>query len=349
LKESYFMKAYKKKWYLRVISMGICTLVFIGILGMGIFTYYKSTNNPIIIKTNADYDKAAKNNSYVKISADQLYNLDFLMTEETSPLGIKLGNNISAHVAAIKLGEKMLIISLPPKVFEQMTKNPKAPYILKGKVSAFRAKDLSVLKGTLTKDGIVAEDIASFLCSKYIDYGTPIEFASIYFVIAGLFAIVILVIGIPVMVRSARASKRFKKYSLGNLEVSCEQISNEIVLPQIYKKGPVTITESYIIVERMLTVFAMPLSELMWVYKSSVQSKSGDLTVVKKSNSIEFVFSDKSKSKIKVNFFKDNEKIEEIIEYISQHCKKSYVGYSKELADLFKKNKDEFVNEWRTH
>lgn len=348
MEQSYFIKAYKKRMTRRFMVLGLCLLVIIGLLCYWKIIYNKDTSNPTIVKTYEDYNNAIKSNSHVKISADKIYDLNIEQMRTKTYFGIKSGHGeTTGHVVAIKLGDNILPVSLPNDIYDSEMNQKTGPYKLEGKFARIKDKDSSVLKDSLVKGGVASNQVDLVLCTNYLEYVTPDDSIMTDYLFAGLGVIVLLVIFIPVFLRNAMALRRLKKYSNGNLEMAYEHIDNEIKSSEVYKNGPVTITKSYIIVETQQIVFAMPLSELMWVYKRTVQTTAYGIIPMGKRSGMQFIFSDKSKNQVDLNI--GSQRIDEIIQHIYKYCETVYVGYSKELANLFKTNSNEFKSQWTTY
>ncbi|MCY6369344.1 DUF6709 family protein [Clostridium ganghwense] len=346
MEQSYFMKIYKKRWRYRFIVLFLWGIGIIGLIYQGAVTYYNSTNNPTIVKTESDYMKAVQNNSYIKIDSKELYDLGIELVETKSKHGKKLSEHTKAMFTAINLDGKILAVSLPPEVYKEMMEQKKVSYLLVGNIKEFKNDDLRFFKNILITDGFSAKEVNSLLHRNYLHYITPSHLAAPYFILAVCIAIALIALFIPCMYRNTKALKSLKNYSNGNLEKAYEEIDNEIKLWDVYKKAPFTVTPNYIIVESQAIVFAMPLNELMWVYKSTVQSKlCRFIPLGMKIDSIVFVFSDKRTYKI--DLYRKGQRIDETIQYISKHCNTSIVGFSQELKDLLKKNPNEFIRQWR--
>lgn len=348
MKESYFMKIYKKRWKLRLIPVAILLLVIIGMLSMAVFTYYDYTNNPTIVKTNEDYKRAVENGSYIQVSVDKLYDLGLVMTETRSKFGIEVDKSTKSNFVAIKLDKKILPIAIPTDLYKEIMNENKKTYVLKGKLIKFKNNELEVFKNSIVKSGGSAKAVDSLAYTYYLDYTTPFDAALMYVLGAGLIILYITILFIPVVRKNREALKKLKNYSQGNLETACQKIDEEIKLSDVYKNGPIIITKSYIIVESQQIVFAMPIKELMWVFKQSVKFKMFNIIPIgKKSDSIVFVFSDKSVYKLDI--YKGEEKIDSTIKYISDKYSSCFVGFSEELAHLFKNSYDEFTYKWKNN
>ncbi|WBW94675.1 DUF6709 family protein [Oceanirhabdus sp. W0125-5] len=339
MEQSYFMKIYKKRWFYRFITLGCLMLVIIGLLGMGGYTYNNNINNPVMVETNEDYYDAVEKDSYVQISSKEIYDLGIVKTRSRRKLGIKISET-KMYYMALELEGRLLTISLPEKIYEEINKQQTGPYLIKGEFKEYSSKDFEYIRNSLIEDGLTVKEVDTLLYSNYLDYMTPLDSVSSYLIFSGLIMVVILVVFIPIIRKNSTALKSLKKYSNGNLEKILQQIDNEIELSGVYKNKPFTITRSFLIVESNQIVFALPLSELMWVYKSTVKNKTG-----KKFHSLVFVFSDKGKYKVDLNG--KIQIIDETIKFISENCSAPIIGYSEELDKLFKKNPDEFIKQWK--
>lgn len=332
--ESHFMKIRKKRWHYRLLAISTWLIAIVILLLVGGKTYYDNTNNPIKVKTHNEYIKAVENDSYIQISAEEIFDLGIVMTETKSKLGVKVSEKDRAAFVAINLDDQIMTISLPTKIYQEMIQQP-APYILKGKLKEFKYEDLTFFRNSLVESGVPADKVNSLLNTYYLDYQKPIQEASVCFVLGGVLAIFLLKIFLPVMNKNRTALKSLKNYFDGDLERACQQIDSELELPDIYTHGPIIITENFIMTNCQQIVLALPLKELMWAYKKTVKRK----------NSLVLVFSDKST--YSVDLCKKSQSVDEVLHHISQNGKSPILGYSDELSGLFKKNPDEFVNQWK--
>lgn len=345
MNQSYFMYTYRRRWAYRIMALIFCALVVLGIIGIGIYTYYDKTNNATVVKTFDDYNKALDDDSYIEISSDELYDLDIVITETISKLGIKISEDVKAKFVAIRLAPYTLAVSVPKDEYKKLMKQERGPYILKGRLVELEDDELEDIKKAMKDNHSLSGGFQLVPYLQYLEYQSPMNSASTYFVYAALCVIFVLVLYIGVMRRNTMALKSLKNFSNGDIEMACTQIDNELNLPDVYRNVPITITKNYIIVETQQIVFALPLRELMWVYKETIQKKIYGFVPAGKTNSLVFVFSDKKT--YKVDLFKGEETIDEVIEYMCNNCKTSFVGHSEELENLFKKDSDDFIVKWR--
>ncbi|WP_032122407.1 DUF6709 family protein [Clostridium amazonitimonense] len=348
MKQSYFMKAYKKRWTSRIKSLILCALVVFGLIGMGIYTYYNNTNNATVVNNVEDYNKALKDDSYIQISSDMLYDLDIVITETRSKLGIKLSEKVKSRFVAINLPPFTLAVALPEDEYIKLMEQEKGPYILTGTLVELKDSELEILKTAIKDNHLLSGGFQLVPYLQYLNYEKPINSASVYFTFAGLFTIFVLALYIHGMRKNSMALKSLKNFYNGDIEVAYEEIDDELTSPDVYKNGPITITKNYIVVKTQQIVFALPLKELMWVYKETITKKVYFVIPAGKINSLVFVFSDKHV--YKVDLFRGEKVIDEVIEYIfNNYANTSFVGYSEELQNLFKKDPEEFILNWKIH
>jgi len=338
------MKIYKRRWIYRLIPTTILILIVFGLLWASKIIYDKNTNNPYIIKTFEDYKEAIEEDKYSQIVSKELYDLGLDMKRTTSKLGIKINESTEARIVATEVDGKILAIALPINVYEQMGEQEVENYILKGTLTDFEDKDYEVLKDNLIVDGVPPEQVESLMYMRYLEYKTPFESVSMILVMAGITVIFILVTITPVLVRNRKALKSLKRYSDGNLERACERIDSEIIMENVFKSRPIIITQSYIIANCQQIVLAMPLTELVWVYKS-VQNNKADGIKINQASSLVLVFSDKNTYSISL-FGKHIKNIDNIIEHISKCCPTAFIGFSQEYKTLLKKYPDKFLEQW---
>ena len=346
MKQYSFKRTYRKRWAYRCIALSFLLLIAIFSAFIGLGKYYSHLNNPTLVQTDAEYNKALQNDSYIKIYASKIYDLGIVETETRTKYGIQTSKTDTARFVAIAIDKKLLVVSLPTAKYKEFMAQKSGAYTLEGKLNGFKDDDLAYIKNSLVSNRVSPAQVNLLLYINYLNYETPFSSALIYFIVAGIIFVVTLILFIPVVHRNTSAIRRLKKYSNGDLEMAYQQIDDDANMPDIYKNGPVKITRRYIIVETQSITFAMPLSELVWAYKGTIQHRINGIPTGKTNNLI-LAFSDKAMYKVEI--FKGDKKIDEILQYIFAHSDKTFVGYSKELAAMFKKNFTQFISEWQSH
>ncbi|WP_315119542.1 DUF6709 family protein [uncultured Clostridium sp.] len=347
MKKASFMKAYKKRWTYRIMALALCAVAALLAIGIGIYTYYENTNNPTVVKNLEEYYEALNNDSYIQVSSDELYDLNIVITESTSKLGVKISEDVKSRFVAMKLDPYVLTIAVPNKQYEKFVEQEKGPFILKGTLIEFEDSELETIQEAIIDNNSLSDGLPLASYFQYLQYESPMNSASFFFMIAACFIIYILIMYMVYMRKNTVALKSLKNFSNGNLEVACQKIDGELNSDNVYKNGPITITKNYIVVETQQITFALPLKELMWVYKQTIKKKVYGIIPAGKTNGLVCVFSDKNE--YKVDLFKGEKIIDEVIEYISNNCKASFVGHSEELENLLKKDSDEFIFKWRVN
>lgn len=313
-------------------------MIIISLFTVGAYTYYNNTNNPTIVESEKQYYDAVENGRYIQITTEKIYDLGIVKKTTRRKLGIKI-KETKTYYMGIDLDGKLLTITLSSDEYEKIVKQQTGPYLIRGKLKKYNSKDLTYIKNTLIEEGYSLEEVDLFLCLNYLEYMTPFLSAWGYIFIAILIMIVLLFIFIPNMRKNTSAFKSLKRYSNGEFEKTLHQIDNEIQLSDVYKNKPLTITQNYIIVENHQFVLALPIKELMWVYKIIEKGKNG-----RKYYCLVLVFSDRGKYKIQ--FFRNLKGIDDAIQYISEHSTRIIIGSSDELQKLFKKNPNGFILKW---
>lgn len=347
MKESYFIKNYRKRWRYRIIALIACAIAILGSMAVGIYTYYNNKNNPVVVENLEDYKRALNNDSYIQISADKIYDLNVDVINTTSKLGIPLFKEVKSKFIAIDLAPYTLAVEVPKKNFEKFISKSKGHYVLKGKLIEFEDNDLESIKNAMKNNYSLSKGANLETYFQYLRYESPINSALVYFTVAVLLLIFILILYIRVMRKNSVALKSLKNFSNDDFETTCHKIDNELASPNIYKNGPISITKNYIVVQTQQIVFALPLKELMWVYRETIKKKACLVVPCGRYSRLKFVFSDKNT--YTVDLYRKEEIIDEVINYISKNCKTCFVVYTDEFEKLFKKNCDEFILKWRCH
>lgn len=321
MEQSYFKKICRKKKKLRIISISLIVFITAILIGAGCATWYTNDKNPFVVKTQDGYDAAMTGGKYVKITAPKLYDTGLVMNETTTWMGIKTGKSTKAKFVIMNLDGRYLAVSLPLSQYEKLGKQLMGGYVLKGKLTEFSEKDLEVFKNAMIKMGMPEDKADDYIYTAYLDYQSPSESGGVYFVFAGLIALISVVLLVPLMRKNSVAVRSLKNYSNGDIDSVYQKIDEETSQPDVYKNGPVTLTKNYIIGEAGQYVVALPSKELMWAYKKTVRNKTYGITTGKY-HSLMLVFSDKTSYDIRFN--KNEQKVDETILYIRDNLKIVY-------------------------
>lgn len=346
MKDSYFMRIRKKRGRRRLIIVMIwLTLITLAVIG-GIQEYYDRKDNPTLVTTNQEYDNAVKNNSYIKIKSNDLYDLNVVMNNITTKFGIKTGEHIDGYYVAMPLENKIIPIYLPPDKYEELASNINSDFTFVGQIFNFADDDLNVIKSSLMEGGLSQEQIDNILPTTYLDYTEPIE--SIYTIgLGALFILLIVLIKyIPIFIKNKKALTSLINYSNGNLQNACENIDIDLSLSNSKDYKKIKLTPNYIIVDSASLVLALPLNELVWAYKLEKQRKIFHFIPIYKSYSLELIFSDKNRFRVKMN--RRSDLADRILEDLdSTHY--TITGYSSDLHRLYKKNHQELIRLWKAN
>lgn len=342
-----FMGAYKKRLRISFIPVVIVCAAVIGLLAYSAVTYNNNTNNPMILNTDADFRDAAENKKYVQLSvdSDSIYDPGIVKEETTQRRGRK--STSVRNIIFVSIQGKVAAISIPASKYEEIFKQETGPYVFAGTVSNFESDELTEIKSMLLADGVTREQLDAMLYKQYIKYETPLQTVMLYILIAAGILIFILAVFIPPFLKNKKALKSLKDYSNNDLQLVCNKIDNEAAMPNVLSRGPITITQNYIIAQSRQIVFALPIRELMWVYKKVITNKTYGITVGK-TNSLVFVFSDKKSHVVEIpKHYTDG--MDELLVYIAQTYPTVMVGFSQERANMLQKNANEFVRQWKNN
>lgn len=346
MKKSYFMKIYRRRQTYRIMAFSLILLAITALLYFGISTYNDKKNNPIIVKTFEDYNLALENESYIQVSSDNVYDLNLVIVEKKSRFGIILSENVKSRVVAINLDLFTLPIALSDSEYNDLVEQKNGPYIFKGTLASLKDSEVNLIKDSIKSNNQLSKGLQAQPYLQYLQCKDPFTYASIFFLLAALLIILCFSLYIGFIRKNHIALKSLRKFSNGDLESACKQIDEELTLPNVYRTGPITVTKSYIIIDTQPIVFALPLSELMWIYSPSVKSKYSD-TMVPTSNVLILVFSDKTQ--YIVNLFKQGKAVNPLLKYLRDTHPNAFIGYSQSLQTLSKKHWDDFMIKWKNN
>ncbi|QLY79087.1 DUF6709 family protein [Clostridium intestinale] len=344
MNNSYFMRIYRKGWIRRIIGIVIFLIVILSIIGIGTYEYKKRTNNPFLLNTLKNYDNALKNDYYVKITGSNIYDLNIILK---SPDSDNSDNSTLYYLVGIPLEDKLLISSLPENIYKTMLAQADSDYVLTGKLKLFSSNHLDTLKNYLSESGISPEEFDTLILKGYIDYEDPSNSLSFSIFIAFVIFIIALIIYIPIFIKNKKALQSLLRYFDENLENACTTIDMDINCSPSIIHQSIKLTKNFILVDSHDLVLALPLKEVMWVYKSEVKRKLFYLITINKKYNLELVFSDNSRFKICISRTGSDGsiKVDRILEDIHKSTP-VIIGYSKELRKLLRKNPKEFKNLW---
>lgn len=330
METSRFMKKYKRRQLVSFIIWGALLIyIVIGVVNCKI-TYENNTNNPTIIKNIEDFNKAIGNADYINMEVDDYIDLGSVETTRRRSKSIK-------YYIGINIDQKLLLTSLNEREYENFVGEYTGTYLLKGTFGKINSNLRETIE-ELLEDEISAEELDLIMYQDFLSYEEPIDVLTV-----NIFGIILLIIlscmVMFTLIKNAKNLKNLRKYSGDNFEMICEQIDTEMQSSTAYKKGPITITQNYIVASSLRNYFAFPIKELMWTYKGVTRY----YRIIRKAN-ITCVFSNKHKYTITAISGNNSDKI---IEYIAQNHKECMTGYSDELNKMYRKQPDTFVQQWK--
>jgi hypothetical protein len=347
MENSYFIKINKKRWRIRSIGVIFFVLIIALLIATAVFQYKDYSNKAIVIKTVEDYNIAAATGKYVKINSNDVYDMNTVIKVTRSRYGIKTSESVSEHIIAVDVSNKLLCISISNDEYDKLAKKESGVYSFHGKLENFKDNEYSFMKSQLIKEGVSASKAEGAIYGAYLKDATPLEEVTAPLIGVAILVFALCVIYIPVVVKNKKAMKSMKVYANGNLDQLFKEVDEEVKEPNVYKNGPVTITRNYIIVDSQQIVFAMPIKELMWTYKKTIQNKVYGFIPAGKNNFINFVFSDGEAYSVSVT--RKAKRIDETLNFIAQLNLGTFVGYTNDMNKMFKKNKSEFIYQWKKY
>lgn len=330
METSRFMKKYKIRQFISFVIWGALLICIAKEVIDCKITYENNTNNPTIIKSIEDFNKAIDNDEYINMEVEDYFNLGSVETKSRRSTSIK-------YYIGINVDQKILLTSLNEREYSNFVGQYTGTYLLKGKFGKINSNLRETIE-ELVEDEISPEELDLIMYPDFLSYEEPIDVLTV-----NIFGIILLVILscmiLFTLIKNANNLKNLKKYSGDNFEMICEQIDTEMKSPTAYKKGPITITQNYIVASSLRNYFAFPMEELMWTYKGVTRY----YRIIRKAN-ITCVFSNKHKYTITAISGKNSDKI---IEYIAQNYKDCITGYSDELDKMYRKQPDTFIQQWK--
>lgn len=337
---NYFMSRYRKRWMIRLMKMSIFLLISIAFIAMGKVENSKQ-NNPKIIKTIEELDKSQASGEPIEIVADDFFDLKVTMEEDSG----REDTRTKGHYVAVSLSDKLAIIYLSEKEYNDLLKNDKAPYIFKGKTYKFKDEDLKFFKDYLVKNGGDESQINTLLSANYLNGQDSTS--ELYYLIAMLPLIPMFAIFLPEIRADLRGYKSLKKYSKRKFKAVLKNIDEELSSNDVFKQEFVCITKNYIVIDDKKVFFVLPIDQLMWVYEALKQI--GNPYIIPCINTFNFVFSDAKKYTVILgrNVINAEDTINAVVNYIASNHPRTLISYKEDMAVLLKKNPNKFVKLWQ--
>ncbi|GMQ59072.1 hypothetical protein AN1V17_34690 [Vallitalea sediminicola] len=328
-----FMKKYKKKKYITFLILAILLISGGMIVNKSLTSYEDNTNNPTVINSIEDFDRAMDNNDYIEMEISNYIDLGSVTTERN-------GSTVSeTYYIGINLNEKMLVVSMKDDDYHKLVNEiSSSPYLLRGTFSIITNNLRDTLE-ELLEDAISPEELNELMYEDFLSCETPFD-ALTSKILMLFFLFIFICVFLYIFCKNTKSMRKLKKQHGSDFEMFFEKVDTEMKSPTALKKGSVTVTQNYIIANSPCTFFVMPINELMWVYRGVTRY----YRIIEKSN-ITFISSNKAKYQI-TSMNKRN--INDLIEYFSQDGQKCIVGYSEELNKMFRKKPDTLVEQWKS-
>lgn len=327
-----FMKKYKKKKYIALLILAILLISGGMIVNKCLTSYEENTNNPTVINSTEDFEKAMDNNDYIEMEISDYIDLGSVTTERN-------GSKVSeTYYIGININEKMLVVSVKEDEYHKLVNETSSSYLLRGTFSVITNNLRNTLE-ELLEDAISPEELKELMYEDFLSCETPFD-ALTSKILMLFFLFIFICVFIYILRKNSKSMRRLKKQYGSDFQVFCEKVDTEMKAPTALNKGSVIVTQNYIIANSPCTFFVMPINELMWVYKGVTRY----YRIIEKSN-ITFVSSNKVKYQI-ASMNKRN--IDNLIEHFSQDGHKCIVGYSEEIDKMFRKKPDTLVQQWKS-
>ncbi len=342
MEDSFFIYNYKRNTIKRSIVFSISLFFSLSILFSGLSLFNKNYTSPMIINDSLSYSSSKLKDKYVKITLSDIEALNTSEYVRSSNLGTKVGEFDDGNYVALSFDNKIIIANLGDSDFKKFIDEAPSSYTLRGIVSQLSEDKLSLIKDNLKDKGFSDAQLNSLVFKNYVKVMSPLDSASQPIIISLILFAISFTLFIHSSIQNSKILNSLNGFSNVYPDLIYEEIDTELLSDSIYVSGPITITEHYLVIISDSLVSAIPLSELVWIYKKP--DKMYKDKCIFKSHKIYFMLSNRVHCSVKYYNFQDN--LDDLLNYISTHCPKTILGYSQDVEASFKKDPKEFLDKW---
>lgn len=342
MEDSFFLYNYKKNMIKRSIIFLISLFFSLSILFSGLSLFNKNCTSPMIINDSLSYSSSKIKDKYVKIDLSDIKTLDDSEYVRSSNLGTKVGEFDDGNYVALSFDKKIIIANLCDDDFKKFAYEEPKSYTLRGIVDQLSEDKLSLIKESLIDKGFSDAQLNSLVFKNYVKVMSPLQSASQPIIISLIIFAISFTLFIHISIQNSKMLSSLNGFSNVYPDLVYDEIDKELLSDSIYVSGPITVTEHYLVIISDSLVSAIPLSELVWIYKKPDKIYKGKC--IFKSHKIYFMLSNKVHCSVKYQSFEDN--LDDLLNYISNHCPKTILGYSQDVESSFRKDPKEFLDKW---
>lgn len=342
MEDSFFISNYKKNMIKRNIIFSIALIFSLSILFSGLSLFNKNYTSPLIIDNSLSYSSSKIKDKYIKINLNDIRSLNASEYVRSSNLGVKVAEFDGGNYVALSFNNKIIIADLRDSDFKEFVEQSPSNYTLRGVVKCLNEDKLSLIKNNLKDLGFSDAELNSLVFKNYVQVMSPLQSASQPIVISLIIFVLSFAMFIHISIQNSKMLNSLNGFSNVYPDLIYEEIDSELLCDSIYINYPITVTEHYLIIISDLLVAAIPLSELVWVYKKPDRVYKNKCIL--KSRKIFFMLSNKVSCSI--NLCNSDNSFEDLLSHISTHCPKTILGYSHDVEDSIKKDSKEFFDKW---
>ncbi|MDY4950095.1 MAG: DUF6709 family protein [Clostridium cadaveris] len=342
MEDSFFIYNYKRNMIVRSILFSIALFFSLSTLFSGLSLFNKNYTSPLIIDDSLSYSSSNLKDKYIKINLNDIRALNVSEYVRSSNLGIKVGEFDNSNYVALCFNNKILIADLSDSDFEEFVKQSPSSYTLRGVVKCLNEDKLSLIKNNLKELGFSDAQLNSLVFKNYVQAMSPLQSASQPIIISLIIFALSFTLFIHISIQNSKMLNSLNGFSNVYPDLIYEEIDAELLCESVYINDSIMITEHYLVILSDLLVAAIPLSELVWVYKKPDKMYK-DRHLIKR-HRIFFMLSNKVCCSI--NFYNSDDSFEELLSHISSQCPTTILGYSHDVDDSIKNDSKEFFDKW---
>lgn len=209
------------------------------------------------------------------------------------------------------------------------------PHIMKGRFKSLESDVESALLAELKE----LDPNGQYTIMKYTFKADSFD-ADVFLIILAIVAIIFTLIMFSFIkslkFKSSKLYKNMKK--LGDPDTIADEIEREVEMSKNVSEGPIHLFTNYIISGTNAAAFILPRESVIWCYPKVTKVKRYFITV---STRHEIIMGTKD-GKTKLTTSKEEE-VKRVMNMMQGHHPACVYGYSEQIEQLFKKNRDEFI------
>lgn len=315
-----------KKQATKQLALAAAVLAIIAVVAVSNADYLRSYFKGAQSVSAADVTNGlVRSDAWIKLQADKLHPTGLQEITVRKKRGVERGREVSSEYFVAEIGDRLMLVKGVPgqgaeldgtmkpmeeKAYAQLFSDP-------AKAAALRPKFVTQMMDT--------HDFGAS-AGNWLPFGGFVALAALVWGGIGL-----------ARWRNPHAHPAVKPFVAdGSLDAASNSIARDVGTRKFVSTGNVTLTRRFIVRQGWSSLDIKPATELLWAFKQVTQKKMYYVIPAGKAVAASLNF-----DKGTINLSAKEDKVDEVLAWVSEHAPWAVLGHSEEIAAIYKKQRDQ--------